>query len=222
MGIWGRLEKRRRFCSVGNVGDAELLACVGTQVSAGLVMVATRLKADRSVAHKCFCASLCAVCDPGKRGACLVCVCAKAWSPCKAPRAAPSRARFLHISIPLAPSSAGTKPPRFRRCGAEFCIVSQHLDNRLFLIMCLAEAPLTCVRHEATGASLLPCKQLLSHLSRLKAGVVAREMRPINSAGSGSASCLAGIEAAATACPCAQGGCCRVPHGRVQGCLERR
>lgn len=39
----------------GKVGDAELLVCAGTRVSAGLKTVAACLKEDRSVAEKRFC-----------------------------------------------------------------------------------------------------------------------------------------------------------------------
>lgn len=69
----------------------------------------------------------------------------------------------LRISLPLASAPAGPNPSRtWGEFGTEFFIISQHLDNCFFLIACLAEAPLSRGRREATGASFIPCKRLLS------------------------------------------------------------
>jgi len=65
VGIWGRLGKHWRFCSVGSVGDAELLACAGTRVSAGLATAAAGSKLGRSTAKQWFCAFQRGVRDPG-------------------------------------------------------------------------------------------------------------------------------------------------------------
>lgn len=64
------------------------------------------------------------------------------------------------------------QPPRCGGFEADFCIVSQHLGNCFFLVVCSA-LPLPRVSREAADASFLLCKWLLCHWSRLKAGVVA-------------------------------------------------
>lgn len=97
--MWGALGaagEHWQFCSVRSVGDAELLTCMGTWVSSGLVMLVAHsevggVQEKSALVHPKVCV--------GAREVWSLLPCVRAVSLCRAPRAAPSPAGLLHITF---------------------------------------------------------------------------------------------------------------------------